>query len=171
MIKNEKIASIVNYAIKYNPLYQNINGSTAINSRIDFAKLNIIDKSTLREYAQYALSETYTKYPLVDKLQITSTSGSTGECMKVYWDKDDYFLSAMSAVLFRKKHYGISPDSHYISFFSTLYSNNKIEDDVSYKYDSKGNHLIINKSFLSKLYTIENESESKRSFDISFIYF
>lgn len=48
----------------------------------------------------------------------TFTSGSTGECLKIYWSKKDYMKSMFSLWYWRKRFYGIMPEDRYCKFYT-----------------------------------------------------
>lgn len=47
-----------------------------------------------------------------------STSGSTGQCLEIYWDKGDYTASLFPLWIYRKKYYGITTSDRFCYFYT-----------------------------------------------------
>lgn len=90
-----------------------------------------------------------------------NTSGTSGKYLQMIWDRHDYFKCNMSAAFFRNKYYGILPSDHCLTFFSTLYYENKIcYENPQYRYDKSGRQLMINKAYLNKIDDIQDVIQS-----------
>lgn len=76
------------------------------------------------------------------------TSGTTGKCLELYWDIDDYKKSLMPIWIYRRKFYGINPGDKMCYFFTT--SNMGIEDNTECEEEEMKNVKGFSKNNLSR---------------------
>lgn len=124
-------AQLINYAVKNNAYYKDLfalNNLSIIKEDL-FDKIPTSDKKSFQRYGDM-LSLPYQSYPLSENIVTINSSGSTGECLKIYWDKKDRVFSLLTSWKWRKKHFGISPSDKFIDFYTTHYINNRFVEDM-----------------------------------------
>lgn len=122
-----------------------------LNIERDWNKLPVMRKETLATNLDRVISEHYLADYVMGKLVRMHTSGTTGTCMDIYWDKRDYFKSLVPLWLKRWKVAGVHPKDK-VCFFSTCV-------DISKNEIIEKNALIISKTNLTmeRLYNIWNK--------------
>lgn len=85
----------------------------------------LVGKQDLREKRREILTKKY-QGELVDRLEVSRTSGSTGTFVEVFWNPFDLVRSNLELWRLRSQYYGIKPTSRYISFHSSQYSGNRV---------------------------------------------
>lgn len=119
-----------------------------------FSDLPILKKEQVQANYQNMISSTYNDFESTDKLSFYFTSGSTGKCLKVFWNKDQYNKSLFYLWYYRKKYYSISPNDKLVTFFSTQYYNSNLyntskdfiefENAISFSKNNLNGSKIIN---------------------------
>ena len=133
---NDKLFKIYKYAVENNPFYRELYAETGCNfyNEVIFNanrdKLPIVKKSMLRDNVESILSSPYKQFPKYEDLSIIRSSGSTGEYLKIYWDKKDTVRSMLPSWIWRKKYYQITPLDKYISFHTVKHIGNKFIEDI-----------------------------------------
>jgi len=122
-IMKSRLSRIVDYAYENVPFYMeqdNIESYIGnINNPEDMRSLPITSKDELISNNKEILSvKAITEY-INKRLRVEHTSGSTGKCLTIYWNKNDYKKSMMELWLLRYKYYGIKPDDKVCYFFTT----------------------------------------------------
>lgn len=81
-------------------------------------KAPVIDKSMIKDVEDLT-SFQYARWniPSMDTFK-TQTSGSTGKCMDILWEKDDYKTSMLPLWLYRYKYYNIKADDKFCYFYT-----------------------------------------------------
>jgi len=141
---HEKLINMVKYTGKNNVYYKNLFSSAGIicddiKTENDFLCIPTSNKDSYQENYSFVVSEPYSIYPHIDKLITRNTSGSSGKCLKVYWDRNDDIKSMFPIWVWRYKQYGISVTSKLVSFFTTTYKLNRLieTDDIWYNETKK----------------------------------
>ncbi len=106
---------IAKYAYENVPFYKDL-VSAQITS---WESYPIVDKKMLLQRRDTVFSPEYMRDLLTDKLEHVMTSGSTGDCLDVFWDKKQNRKSLISLWVKRKKYYGITPKDRRCYFFTT----------------------------------------------------
>jgi len=126
----DKLNRIFQHAVNTVPFYMELKAKQSVPSKIkdidDFRALPLITKDDIIENYNSFLSEPYHFFPKSNNLIIKRTSGSTGKCLKIYWDKFDDIRSLSSLWILRRKLYGINPDDRYCYFYTTDYQLNRM---------------------------------------------
>ena len=79
----------------------------------------IVDKKMVLENKNSLFSPEYIGDLYSDRLQRVITSGSSGDCLEIYWKQRDAIRSLTSLWVKRKKYYGIVPCDRRCYFFTT----------------------------------------------------
>ena len=82
------------------------------------------------------------------------TSGSTGKCLKIYWDYKDDIKASIPLWMVRKRNYGITPDMRLCSFYSIAYQENTLVEMNNFQ--SSKNSLSFSKLNLTYEKMVEN---------------
>ena len=145
---NEKLFYICNYAMKnlkfYKKLYKDIN----IKTIDEFKKLPLIKKEMVQNAKKEIISEEYSFLPYRDNLFMKRTSGSTGQCLKIFWDKYDNVRSLLELWYVRSKYYNIYPSNKCCFFFTENNNAYDITQNIEKDYYEKTNIIAINKRIL-----------------------
>ena len=96
-----------------------------INSFEQIKKLPLITKPELQNNYSSFISNRI-KYIDQQELMIRSTSGSSGQMIKIIWDKKDYSRALFNLWLIRNKVYKLNPSSKFITFHSMNFKQNNI---------------------------------------------
>lgn len=79
----------------------------------------IIDKQTILEHMDSMFAPQYIADLYANNLEHVLTSGSTGDCLDVFWKRSQNIKSLIPLWNRRKNYYGISPDDRRCYFFTT----------------------------------------------------
>ncbi len=79
----------------------------------------VVDKRMLLDDIDSCLATQYMMDYLTGGLEKVLTSGSTGDCLEIWWKKDQQVLSLLPLWVRRKQYYGISPQDRRCYFFTT----------------------------------------------------
>lgn len=144
-----KTSQIVNYAYQkvpfYNYLYSDIYNEW-VKSGCDMKLLPFTTKDMIIHENERMLSSEYFSKKNQNELAKCRTSGSTGKCLMIQWDKAEYKKSLLPLWFERKKAANIFPWDRYCYFFTT--TNYKDKETVYVEHDRNG--LGFNKSELSE---------------------
>lgn len=128
------------------PYYKSCVNQTENLSLADFP---IITKEIVSSETTNFLSDKYLKLYQQGKLITKKTSGSTGNCLDVYWSHSHDTLASLEVCKYRKLWYGISIKDRYVSFHTTIYySNCLVEKDNMIL--QRGINLSFSKNLLNK---------------------
>jgi len=135
---NSKIFEIVKYAYENVPFYMRIKEQQNIdldnlNSKT-WEKIPLVEKDMLLKSGS-VISNKYIVDLISNKLIELKTSGSTGKCLDLYWDKKDMSKSLLPLWVYRKKYHNIMTKDK-LCFFYTLKSISKDEDE-EFKSETK----------------------------------
>lgn len=149
MMKNleDSLVNILQYAKKnvkyYSKLYRDYDLDKF--KIEDISSFKTISKETIQKYPQDFLSEEYKKYPKQNNLELKRTSGSTGQCLQVYWDYKDDIRSLYPLWSFRMHKHNIDPTMKFCGFNSSIYQNNKIIEPKDFVISNNGRCLSFSK--------------------------
>lgn len=76
------------------------------------------------------------------------TSGSTGKCLNVYWDKTDFNKSLLSLWIYRKKYYEINPGDK-MCYFYTIGNTDRYKTNGNIKYEEDKLRIGFSKANLN----------------------
>lgn len=76
------------------------------------------------------------------------TSGSTGKCLNVYWDKTDFNKSLLSLWIYRKKYYVINPGDK-MCYFYTIGNTDRYKTNGNIKYEEDKLRIGFSKANLN----------------------
>ena len=133
------------------PIYSDICRDNDINiERIsEFKQLPFMNKQLLSKNIEKGISAEYFVKYLKGELQYVDTSGSTGDCLRIYWSTEDLKESLLPLWIARKKRYGISSTSKFCYFYTM--ANYMDEREINgVRCQLNGNMLGFNKSNLNK---------------------
>lgn len=110
-------------------------------------KVPVIDKSMIKDVDDLTSFQYARQNILSMDIFKTQTSGSTGKCMDILWEKHDYAESMLPLWLYRYKYYNIKTDDKFCYFY-TIGNNPEsfINDEF---YEKIKNSLGFSKSNLS----------------------
>lgn len=149
MMKNENIdfknSEILKKIIEF--AYTNVPFYIYVHEGIpEMDKVPVIDKRMIKDVEDLT-SFQYARWniPSMDTFK-TQTSGSTGKCMDILWEKHDYATSMLPLWLYRYKYYNIKTDDKFCYFYTV---GNMAESFVDIKfYEKVKNALGFSKSNL-----------------------
>ena len=136
------------YAYQNVPFYQNLISEIPK----DFEQLPVISKEQMIQELGRNLAPEYMVDYLTGKLDRVLTSGSTGQCMSIYWDEAQQKKSLMPLWYLRKKYYGIMPGDKYCSFYTTRVLKGRCMDKVVHKQALSFSKLGLSESRLLEIY-------------------
>lgn len=144
---NEALQNIITYAYNKVPYYKKLFDTNKINpiDIIDCEHLKNIpftSKKTIQLMPNEFRSIDYLEDKKLFKVR---TSGSTGRVLNIFWRKQDYSRSLFYLWCIRNRVYGVSPQSKFCSFYSTLYKNNSLLDANKNIIINHGLNLSFNK--------------------------
>lgn len=136
MIK--KLQEIIDYVYNTSPYYINRGdhgeyGDISILRSTDYDAEKLLSIEKLGKYRKKDLMRTY-------------SSGSTGKCKEILWDKNDYIRSMQELWIRRKSYYGISSRDKVCYFYSIPTDINLLDESEIYSENSLG----FSKTNLSK---------------------
>lgn len=109
-------------------------------------KMKIIDRDMVLKNEQDIISECYSGVAQKD-LFVHLTSGTTGDPLKIYWNKNDSLKSNLVLWRKRKKYYGITPTDRYCCLHTTTYSGERVGHLEKLIYSSDKTSLSLCKLF------------------------
>ena len=112
----------------------------------------IIDKKMVLENKDSLFSPEYMMQYLNGQLERVVTSGSTGECLEIFWEKGQNIKSLIPLWKRRKEYYGILPNDKRCYFFSNKIYNGK---DMDFEETETGlgfNKLNLTEEKIIKIY-------------------
>lgn len=114
------IGNILINAYEKSAYYQGIISNIGMADFYDmdsFHRIPVLNRKTLIEEFENILNNEY-KYLKRKELQLIQTSGSTGQIVSVLWHPTEFIQSNMCLWRYRKKWYGVTPNSKQCSFVS-----------------------------------------------------
>lgn len=111
-MKKEEIAQ---YAYENVPFYQRLTDKCPQ----AWDEYPIVEKKMLLENMDANFSPQYMMDYLSDELERVLTSGSTGDCLEIFWKKEQNIKSLLPLWKKRERYYGITPRDRRCSFFTT----------------------------------------------------
>lgn len=146
MGKEMKKIEIARYAYENVPFYKGIvNGE--IESWDDYP---IVDKKMICQNMDAVFSPEYMMDYLSERLEHVMTSGSTGDCLDVFWKREQNVKSLLPLWAKRKRYYGVLPNHRRCYFFTT-----KIVDGIELDIERTKYGLGFNKMDLSESKILE----------------
>lgn len=112
---------IARYAYENVPFYRDLLNHDIIS----WEDIPIIDKKMLQEKVDSAFSPEYMMDYLKGDLEHVMTSGSTGDCLDIFWKREHNMKSLIPLWKKRQKYYGILPDDKRCYFFTTKVINGR----------------------------------------------
>ncbi|MCI8337534.1 MAG: phenylacetate--CoA ligase family protein [Lachnospiraceae bacterium] len=114
----DKLKSMVEYAYQKVPLYFQLAEQAGLDiNNLEYEKLPIVSKDFFIEKGSSVISSEYMGAYIQGKLLYGRTSGSTGKCSEVYWDRIQEQKSLFKLWYYRKKYYGITPRDKLCYFY------------------------------------------------------
>lgn len=116
----ERQRKIIQHAYETVPFYMQLCRERRLNPKAfeAFEDIPIVSKQDLVLRNDSFISATYMVRYLQGKLLYSHTSGSTGECVDVYWDMGECKRSLLPLWIKRKKYYGINPHDRHCYFYT-----------------------------------------------------
>lgn len=118
------------YAYERVPFYQNLMEKVPRY----WDEVPLVDRKRMSERMDQNLAPEYMMDYLGGKLEFVMTSGSTGQCLTVYWDTAQKIKSLLPLWLLRKKYYGITPQAKRCYFFTTKVIDHQLLDRERSQY-------------------------------------
>ena len=103
------------YAYENIPFYQKLREQPVT----DWEQYPVIDKKMIVDKQNMLFAPEYIGDLYANRLQKVLTSGSSGDCLEIYWKRGDSMKSLTSLWMKRKKYYGIVPSDRRCYFFTT----------------------------------------------------
>lgn len=149
---NNKIDKMVKYAYTKVPMYAKIYEKDFYIREIleknmleeEFGKLPLITKEKILESEDFFSAEYVCNR---QNIMEVSTSGSTGKCIKIEWNKDEYSRSLLKLWILRWKYYGINTNDKLCFFYTTGNTEKSVMNNTF--YEEKDNMIGFSKSSLS----------------------
>ncbi len=111
-----KLEAMLKYVSEHNAFYQNRIKEYGIRNPLDITQWPVLTRKEIQENRYNMFSEGYKSKYLCYQLIRTTSSGTSGIPINVYWDAIDYYKSMMSLWRKRKSWYGISPSDKKVAF-------------------------------------------------------
>lgn len=126
----KKLQEIIDYAYNTSPYYINRGdhgeyGDISILRSTDYDAEKLLSIEKLGKYRKKDLMRTY-------------SSGSTGKCKEILWDKNDYIRSMQELWIRRKSYYGISSRDKVCYFYTIPTDVNSLDESEIYNEKSLG---------------------------------
>lgn len=132
---------IANYAYENVPFYMDMNN----NPRKKWEDLPIINKNIILKKINSVFAPQYMSDLFAGSLDHVLTSGSTGECLDIFWKKEQNMKSLIPLWNKRKRYYNILPSDRRCYFFTT-----KIVDGKDIEFEESQHGLGFSKMNLSE---------------------
>ena len=143
----EKLVRMLKYVSEHNDFYKNRIKEYGITNPLDITQWPVLTRKELQDNRYNMFSDGYKSKYLCHQLKRTTSSGTSGVPVNVYWDKIDYLMSMLPLWRKRKEWYGISPKDKKVAF-TLRYSNqvNNLDHLVCLEDEYQ---LLINASSLA----------------------
>ncbi len=116
----KEVLEMVQYAYKNVPYYMELAQNCTMDlEQIDFKQVPILTKQAAIRNIGQLLAPAYIIKQMRGQLLEYYTSGSTGECMEIFWDRAECIYSLLQLWYLRKKFYNIEPDDRYAYFYTS----------------------------------------------------
>ena len=142
------LVKMVKYACENVEYYKKYANGGEMNNEDIYVKLPFLYKNQIINEPSAFLSQKYKADMNARKLLRKFTSGSTGDCLAVYWDKFSDTLSNLAVWKYRKNWYGVDINSKYLTFHINT-GESFAGDPEQYSYNASHNHLSISRLSLS----------------------
>lgn len=138
-----RVKAIIQYAYENSPFYkifydQNTVDMSSLDQRNDILNIPILTKEMVQVHKDEIVVDAMNSYRS-HMIQVTRTSGTTGQVVEVLWNKNDFAKSILPVWRKRKEWYGITASSKCVVF-----NNFQYYDDVQTALKQK----MINKTTL-----------------------
>ena len=142
-----KLEEMLKYVSEHNEFYKNRIKEYGIKDPLDITQWPILTRKELQENRYNMFSDGYKSKYLCHQLKRTSSSGTSGVSVNVYWDTSDYHMSMLPLWRKRKEWYGISPRDKKVAF-TLSYANqvNRLDNLVCLEDECQ---LLVNASSLA----------------------
>ncbi|MCR5796313.1 MAG: AMP-binding protein [Eubacterium sp.] len=146
-MNREALWKMFEYAYNQSALYRDkalceeIDITKIIKER-DWSTVPLIEKTELISNNHKLVSDEYMGYVVTGNVIKSHTSGSTGECLNVFWSKEDYLHSLMSLWLDRRRHGGVLPGDRLCNLSSSS------ADGALFR--RKKNQMIVSKDMINE---------------------
>lgn len=153
--ENKALQQLVQYAYTQVPYYHRRFDEAGIKpgqvlGEQDLIRLPILTKAEVQQNAESFLSEEYHRYPKINQIELRRTSGSTGQYLRLIWDRKDNIRSLLSLWKLRYHWYGIDPKMKFCSFYTVQYANNKAAQLADETLFAGGRNLAFSKVGLTQ---------------------
>lgn len=139
------LKNITTHAYATSPFYIGLSEEYAEIVQDSFETLPIVTKQEILTSRLPLQSMDYMHGSLSEDLINMYTSGSTGQCMEILWNRYDFDRSLVPLWIYRKKYYGISPKDKMCYFYTV---NEPGREDTAYFIN--GNALAFSKCALDE---------------------
>ena len=142
-----KLELMLKYVSEHNNFYKNRIKEYGIKDPLNITQWPVLTRKELQENRYNMFSDGYKSKYLCHQLKRTSSSGTSGVSVNVYWDKLDYHMSILPLWRKRKEWYGISPRDKKVAF-TLSYANqvNRLNNLICFEDECQ---LLINASSLA----------------------
>ena len=147
MSNEEKLVRMLKYVSEHNDFYKKRIKEYGITNPLDITQWPILTRKELQENRYNMFSDGYKSKYLCHQLKRTTSSGTSGVSVNVYWDTSDYHMSMLPLWRKRKEWYGISPRDKKVAF-TLSYANqvNRLNNLVCLEDECQ---LLVNASSLA----------------------
>lgn len=128
-MNRDKIINMIQYAFEKVPYYvrrlekdaelkniiHNLKNSNEIEAEIE--KIPVLEKEGILYDSERMISAEYS-YLNSKEIEMVSTSGSTGQCLAIAWNKQEMIKSMIPLCMERFRSYGIRPDDRFCYFYT-----------------------------------------------------
>ena len=133
----------------YNKLYASVGITTSSISNISLENLPIVTKKMLQSAGDTAISKPYFSFPDSNNIYLLRSSASTGEYLKIYWDKKDRTASLFASWIWRSKNFHISPTDKFINFYASRYFGTRFCENIPDISSMNPHYTLLSKLDLS----------------------
>lgn len=119
--RKKLLEKIVSIGYQQSPFYRQIrkeHGLTLEDIQGDWNRVPVTQKRQMVLSTQSIVPPKYYTEMSKGNILTETTSGSTGQCLKIYWSREDMTASMLPLWGYRKKYYGIQPSDRYCYFYT-----------------------------------------------------
>ncbi|MCH5265058.1 MAG: hypothetical protein J1F02_04110 [Lachnospiraceae bacterium] len=146
----EAVHNIICFAKENVPFYSNLYKDINVaNMNLQIESIPTVDKKAIQANGKECLATRYKQYKYQEKLILRRTSGTSGEYLKIFWDRQNENNSHIELWNLRRQYYGIMPQDKFCYFYTTVYKGNHLVIDDNESYICTKTSLGISKKCLT----------------------
>ena len=119
--RKEVIRKIVEKGYRESPFYRELLAQremTVEDIMYNWERVPVVCKADMIQTDSSIIPPKYYMNAARNNLLQETTSGSTGQCLTIYWSKTERMSSMLPLLGYRKKYYGIRPSDNFCHFYT-----------------------------------------------------